>query len=88
MADPSGHSQQHDSGNSHNSHSHHDHGPHHAPSHRTHGPGHPAPHRWHGRHPPGRLHVHVLPKAGHWVQVDNPAGLLDLMAGHVTGGGP
>ncbi|KAL8140980.1 hypothetical protein V2J09_007001 [Rumex salicifolius] len=28
----------------------------------------------------GKLSVHVLPKAGHWVHVDNPKGLLDMMA--------
>lgn len=28
-----------------------------------------------------RCHVHVLPNAGHWVHVDNPDGLLDMMRG-------
>jgi len=27
----------------------------------------------------GRLRLHVLPNAGHWVHVDNPTGLLDLL---------
>lgn len=26
-----------------------------------------------------QLHVHVLPNAGHWLHVDNPHGLLDMM---------
>ena len=26
-----------------------------------------------------QLHIHVLPNAGHWVHVDNPHGLLDMM---------
>lgn len=28
----------------------------------------------------GKVSVHVLPKAGHWVHVDNPKGLLDIVA--------
>ncbi|KAK9723507.1 hypothetical protein RND81_05G002700 [Saponaria officinalis] len=28
----------------------------------------------------GRFSLHVLPKAGHWVHVDNPKGLLDIIA--------
>ena len=27
-----------------------------------------------------RVHVHVLPKAGHWLHVENPDGLLRLIA--------
>lgn len=27
----------------------------------------------------GTLKTHVLPNAGHWVHVDNPHGLLDMM---------
>lgn len=27
----------------------------------------------------GRLHTHVLSNAGHWVHVDNPQGLTDMM---------
>lgn len=26
-----------------------------------------------------QLRIHVLPNAGHWVHVDNPHGLLDVM---------
>ncbi len=32
----------------------------------------------------GPLKLHLLPDAGHWVHVDNPAGLLDIMAGHLA----
>lgn len=28
----------------------------------------------------GKVSVHVLPKSGHWVHVENPHGLLDIMA--------
>ncbi|ONK57132.1 uncharacterized protein A4U43_C10F16940 [Asparagus officinalis] len=28
----------------------------------------------------GKVSLHVLPKAGHWVHVDNPKGLLEIMA--------
>lgn len=28
----------------------------------------------------GRVSLHVLPNAGHWVHVDNPKGLLEIMA--------
>ncbi|KAM7264077.1 hypothetical protein ACFE04_001760 [Oxalis oulophora] len=28
----------------------------------------------------GKVSLHVLPNAGHWVHVDNPKGLLDIMA--------
>lgn len=28
----------------------------------------------------GKVAVHVLPKAGHWVHVDNPKGLVQIMA--------
>ena len=28
---------------------------------------------------PPNVHLHVLPDAGHWVHVDNPMGLLDLL---------
>ncbi|KAL3139070.1 hypothetical protein ABBQ32_005867 [Trebouxia sp. C0010 RCD-2024] len=28
---------------------------------------------------PGQLNVHVLPNAGHWLHVDNPRGLMDMM---------
>lgn len=27
----------------------------------------------------GMLKTHVLPNAGHWVHVDNPHGLMDMM---------
>jgi len=27
----------------------------------------------------GHLHTHVLSNAGHWVHVDNPQGLMDMM---------
>ncbi|HTM47014.1 MAG TPA: alpha/beta hydrolase [Polyangiaceae bacterium] len=30
-----------------------------------------------------KVHVHVLPGAGHWVHVDNPQGLVDLMGLHL-----
>lgn len=28
----------------------------------------------------GKISLHVLPKSGHWVHVDNPKGLLEIMA--------
>lgn len=28
----------------------------------------------------GSVAVHVLPNAGHWVHVDNPKGLLEILA--------
>ena len=28
----------------------------------------------------GTVSVHLLPNAGHWVHVDNPKGLLDIVA--------
>lgn len=28
----------------------------------------------------GKVSVHVLPKSGHWVHVDNPKGLLEIVA--------
>jgi pimeloyl-ACP methyl ester carboxylesterase len=28
----------------------------------------------------GRLRYHLLPDAGHWLHVDNPEGLLDLLS--------
>ena len=28
----------------------------------------------------GKISVHILPNAGHWVHVDNPKGLLDIVA--------
>lgn len=28
----------------------------------------------------GKVSVHVLPNAGHWVHVDNPKGLLEIVA--------
>lgn len=28
----------------------------------------------------GKVLLHVLPKSGHWVHVDNPKGLLEIMA--------
>lgn len=31
-----------------------------------------------------RLHVHHLPNAGHWVHVDNPGGLLQILADHLV----
>ncbi|KAL5227882.1 hypothetical protein ABZP36_016147 [Zizania latifolia] len=30
----------------------------------------------------GKVSLHVLPNAGHWVHVDNPKGLLEIMAPH------
>jgi pimeloyl-ACP methyl ester carboxylesterase len=30
------------------------------------------------------VHCHVLPDSGHWVHVDNPAALLELMATHLA----
>ena len=32
----------------------------------------------------GKLSVHVLPNAGHWVHVDNPKGLLDIMGPNIA----
>ncbi|KAL0347025.1 UNVERIFIED_CONTAM: 40S ribosomal protein S14-3 [Sesamum calycinum] len=32
----------------------------------------------------GKVSVHVLPNAGHWVHVDNPKGLLDIIAPKVA----
>lgn len=32
----------------------------------------------------GKVSVHVLPNAGHWVHVDNPKGLLDIVAPKVA----
>ncbi|KAK9126347.1 hypothetical protein Scep_015193 [Stephania cephalantha] len=32
----------------------------------------------------GRTSVHVLPRSGHWVHVDNPKGLLEIMAPSMT----
>lgn len=34
----------------------------------------------------GRLHLHVLPDAGHWVHVDNPDGLLDILVTRLPAG--
>jgi pimeloyl-ACP methyl ester carboxylesterase len=31
-------------------------------------------------HAAGSVRIHVLEKAGHWVQMDNPSGLAKLMA--------
>jgi pimeloyl-ACP methyl ester carboxylesterase len=28
----------------------------------------------------GKVSLHVLPNSGHWVHVDNPKGLLEIMA--------
>ena len=28
----------------------------------------------------GKFSVHILPNAGHWFHVDNPKGLLDIVA--------
>ena len=33
-----------------------------------------------GRAGEGKVSLHVLPKSGHWVHVDNPKGLLEIMA--------
>jgi pimeloyl-ACP methyl ester carboxylesterase len=33
-----------------------------------------------------RVKVHALPRAGHWLHVDNPEGLLDLLVQHLGGG--
>lgn len=30
--------------------------------------------------PEGKISLHVLPKSGHWVHVDNPKGLLEIVA--------
>ncbi|GAB4833363.1 hypothetical protein Ancab_031606 [Ancistrocladus abbreviatus] len=32
----------------------------------------------------GKFSLHVLPNAGHWVQVDNPKGLLEIIAPKIT----
>lgn len=32
----------------------------------------------------GKVSVHVLPNAGHWVHVDNPKGLLEIMAPRIA----
>jgi pimeloyl-ACP methyl ester carboxylesterase len=32
--------------------------------------------------PPTRTRTHVLPNAGHWLHVDNPAGLVELVLAH------
>ncbi|XP_021766526.1 protein ABHD11-like [Chenopodium quinoa] len=32
----------------------------------------------------GKFSLHVLPKAGHWVHVDNPKGLLDIVAPRIA----
>ena len=34
--------------------------------------------------PETRVHYHELPNSGHWVHVDNPAALLELMARHLS----
>jgi pimeloyl-ACP methyl ester carboxylesterase len=33
--------------------------------------------------PGGKVHLHVLADAGHWVHVDNPGGLVSLLAAHL-----
>jgi pimeloyl-ACP methyl ester carboxylesterase len=33
--------------------------------------------------PEARVHYHELPNSGHWVHVDNPAALLELMTQHL-----
>ncbi len=32
----------------------------------------------------GVVKVHVLPDAGHWLHVENPSGLLDMITPHLT----
>lgn len=32
----------------------------------------------------GKVSVHILPRSGHWVHVDNPKGLLDIVTPHVA----
>lgn len=32
----------------------------------------------------GKVSLHVLPNAGHWVHVDNPKGLLEIVAPKVA----
>lgn len=32
----------------------------------------------------GQVSVHVLPNSGHWVHVDNPKGLLDIVAPKIS----
>ncbi|XP_058193363.1 uncharacterized protein LOC131310390 [Rhododendron vialii] len=32
----------------------------------------------------GKFSVHVLPNSGHWVHVDNPKGLLEIMAPRIA----
>lgn len=32
----------------------------------------------------GKVSVHVLPNAGHWVHVDNPKGLLEIVAPRIA----
>ena len=34
-----------------------------------------------------QVKVHVLPKAGHWLHVDNAEGLLKLMSSNMAGQG-
>ncbi|KAL2900162.1 Protein ABHD11 [Bienertia sinuspersici] len=34
--------------------------------------------------PEGKFSLHVLPKAGHWVHVDNPKGLLEIVAPRIA----
>lgn len=32
----------------------------------------------------GKVSVHVLPKSGHWVHVDNPKGLLEIVTPKIS----
>ena len=32
-----------------------------------------------------KLRTHVLPRAGHWLHVDNAQGLLELISSHLSG---
>lgn len=32
----------------------------------------------------GKVSLHVLPKSGHWVHVDNPKGLLEIVAPKIS----
>ncbi|VVA15469.1 PREDICTED: ABHD11 [Prunus dulcis] len=39
---------------------------------------------WEGDGLEGKFSVHVLPKSGHWVHVDNPKGLLEIVAPRIS----
>lgn len=39
---------------------------------------------WEGDGSEGKVSVHVLPESGHWVHVDNPKGLLEIVAPKIS----